>query len=293
MEVSSYGGTATESSGLVRILKDLSAPIDGRDVLLVEDIIDTGLTLNYLLRYLQGQEPALDQGLRPARQAGPAPGRDPARLRRIRDPGRFRRGVWSRLRRGVPEPPLRGRAPPRGLRVVEGHDDASHLGEPRSLDRRHRRDPGRRLVLPAVVADRRRTRRAAAGRAAIGFNSMTGGVFPMFLAAVATLLLITLPFASEKPDRDRPPAVVPAACWRSSCAATACRVAGPGPEEARAVPAAESASASGWRPSGSWSLARGVFELFEERGRGCTSAACSQRRTEASSSGSLVTPVAV
>jgi hypoxanthine phosphoribosyltransferase len=57
MEVSSYGGTSTESSGLVRILKDLSAPIDGRDVLLVEDIIDTGLTLNYLLRYLKGKNP--------------------------------------------------------------------------------------------------------------------------------------------------------------------------------------------------------------------------------------------
>ena len=57
MEVSSYGGTATESSGLVRILKDLSAPIEGRDVLLVEDIIDTGLTLNYLLRYLRGKNP--------------------------------------------------------------------------------------------------------------------------------------------------------------------------------------------------------------------------------------------
>ena len=57
MEVSSYGGTSTESSGLVRILKDLSAPIDGRDVLLVEDIIDTGLTLNYLIRYLKGKNP--------------------------------------------------------------------------------------------------------------------------------------------------------------------------------------------------------------------------------------------
>jgi len=58
MEVSSYGGTATESSGLVRILKDLSSSIDGSDVLLVEDIIDTGLTLNYLLRYLRGKNPA-------------------------------------------------------------------------------------------------------------------------------------------------------------------------------------------------------------------------------------------
>ena len=58
MEVSSYGGTATESSGLVRILKDLSSSIDGRHVLIVEDIIDTGLTLNYLVRYLGGKNPA-------------------------------------------------------------------------------------------------------------------------------------------------------------------------------------------------------------------------------------------
>jgi hypoxanthine phosphoribosyltransferase len=58
MEVSSYGGIATESSGLVRIIKDLSASIADEDVLLVEDIIDTGLTLNYLVRYLRGKNPA-------------------------------------------------------------------------------------------------------------------------------------------------------------------------------------------------------------------------------------------
>jgi hypoxanthine phosphoribosyltransferase len=58
MEVSSYGGASTESSGLVRILKDLSASIAGEHVLLVEDIIDTGLTLNYLIRYLRGKSPA-------------------------------------------------------------------------------------------------------------------------------------------------------------------------------------------------------------------------------------------
>ena len=58
MEVSSYGGAVTETSGLVRILKDLSASIEGKDVLIVEDIIDTGLTLNYLLRYLRGKNPA-------------------------------------------------------------------------------------------------------------------------------------------------------------------------------------------------------------------------------------------
>ena len=57
MEVSSYGAS-TESSGQVRILKDLSMAIDGRDVIVVEDIIDTGLTLNYLLRYLADKGPA-------------------------------------------------------------------------------------------------------------------------------------------------------------------------------------------------------------------------------------------
>ena len=56
MEVSSYGAE-TETSGQVRILKDLSRPIEGRDVIIVEDIIDTGLTLNYLLRYLWERNP--------------------------------------------------------------------------------------------------------------------------------------------------------------------------------------------------------------------------------------------
>jgi hypoxanthine phosphoribosyltransferase len=57
MEVSSYGAS-TESSGQVRILKDLSNAIAGRHVIVVEDIIDTGLTLNYLLRYLDDKGPA-------------------------------------------------------------------------------------------------------------------------------------------------------------------------------------------------------------------------------------------
>jgi hypoxanthine phosphoribosyltransferase len=56
MAVSSYG-SSTDSSGVVRILKDLEAPIDGRDVLIVEDIIDSGLTLQYLLRNLRARTP--------------------------------------------------------------------------------------------------------------------------------------------------------------------------------------------------------------------------------------------
>lgn len=57
MAVSSYG-SSTHSSGVVRILKDLDHPIAGRHVLVVEDIIDSGLTLSYLLRNLQSREPA-------------------------------------------------------------------------------------------------------------------------------------------------------------------------------------------------------------------------------------------
>ena len=57
MAISSYGAS-TDSSGVVRILKDLDVSIEGRDVLIVEDIIDSGLTLSYLVRTLRGRKPA-------------------------------------------------------------------------------------------------------------------------------------------------------------------------------------------------------------------------------------------
>jgi len=57
MAVSSYG-SSTDSSGVVRILKDLDASIEGRDVLIVEDIVDSGLTLAYLFRMLRARGPA-------------------------------------------------------------------------------------------------------------------------------------------------------------------------------------------------------------------------------------------
>jgi hypoxanthine phosphoribosyltransferase len=56
MAVSSYG-SATRTSGVVRIVKDLDAELTGRSVLVVEDIIDSGLTLNYLRKYLQARSP--------------------------------------------------------------------------------------------------------------------------------------------------------------------------------------------------------------------------------------------
>ena len=57
MAVSSYGAS-TQSSGVVRILKDLDSAVDGRDILVVEDIIDTGLTLRYILDNLAMRNPA-------------------------------------------------------------------------------------------------------------------------------------------------------------------------------------------------------------------------------------------
>ncbi|OWZ83267.1 hypoxanthine phosphoribosyltransferase [Natranaerobius trueperi] len=57
LAVSSYGAS-TESSGIIRILKDLDCSIEGKHVVIVEDIIDTGLTLNYLMKTLSTRKPA-------------------------------------------------------------------------------------------------------------------------------------------------------------------------------------------------------------------------------------------
>jgi hypoxanthine phosphoribosyltransferase len=57
MDLSSYGAS-THSSGVVRILKDLDSPIVGRDVLVIEDVIDSGLTLSYLMKNLAARGPA-------------------------------------------------------------------------------------------------------------------------------------------------------------------------------------------------------------------------------------------
>ncbi len=57
MSVSSYGGD-TKSSGVVRIVKDLDEPLEGKDVLVIEDIVDSGRTLSYLLEMLKDRNPA-------------------------------------------------------------------------------------------------------------------------------------------------------------------------------------------------------------------------------------------
>ena len=107
MAVASYG-SATKSSGVVRILKDLDAVIEGRDVLIVEDIVDSGLTLQYLLRNLAGQESALVGGLCAPDQARAPQGRSPHAIRWIRDSEYVCNRLRPGLRRAVPQLALRG-----------------------------------------------------------------------------------------------------------------------------------------------------------------------------------------
>ena len=108
MAISSYGA-ATDSSGVVRILKDLDINIEGRHVLVVEDIIDSGLTLSYLMRNLESRRACLARGCalmtKPARSEI-----DVARaLGRIRDPEPVRDRLRARLRGAIQEPALRRR----------------------------------------------------------------------------------------------------------------------------------------------------------------------------------------
>lgn len=103
MAVSSYGD-ATRTSGVVRIVKDLDVDLTGRDVVVVEDIIDSGLTLNYLRRNLQSRAPASLEVcallVRSGRQA------EDLGLKYVGFdiPPRFRRRVWPRCGRALPQP---------------------------------------------------------------------------------------------------------------------------------------------------------------------------------------------
>ena len=109
MAISSYGA-GVDSSGVVRILKDLDISIEGRNVLVVEDIIDSGLTLSYLLRNLEAREPAsLEICALLTKPVAPRD-RHPLPLHRLRDPEQVRDRLRPRLRRAVPKPPVRGRS---------------------------------------------------------------------------------------------------------------------------------------------------------------------------------------
>ena len=110
MAISSYGA-ATDSSGVVRILKDLDINVSGRDVLVVEDIIDSGLTLSYLMRNLRARKPASLEVVtlltKPERREIDVP----VRYVGLRDPEPLRDRLRTRLRRALPQSPVRRRAP--------------------------------------------------------------------------------------------------------------------------------------------------------------------------------------
>ena len=102
MAISSYG-SATKTSGVVRILKDLDNDILGKDVIVVEDIVDTGITLSYLTKTLM-QRGAKSLRIDAAGQAGAAEGSGPARgLHVFQHSGRFRCRIRTGLRPGLPE----------------------------------------------------------------------------------------------------------------------------------------------------------------------------------------------
>lgn len=102
MAISSYG-SSTRTSGEVRILKDLSVPIEGRDIIVVEDIVDTGLTLSYLLANLRARRGQREAG-GAARQTRTARKNGAHRLHRLSHSGCFCGRLRIRLRRAVPKP---------------------------------------------------------------------------------------------------------------------------------------------------------------------------------------------
>ena len=105
----------------VRLIKDLDLSITGRDVLLVEDVVDTGLTLNYVCRTLGLREPASLAGGDVPRPAVPPPRRRPTgALRRLHGAGRVLRRLRVRPRRAVPAPA--GPAAPESLRLERPQD---------------------------------------------------------------------------------------------------------------------------------------------------------------------------
>ena len=103
MAISRYGD-AEESLGRVQILLDLDVDLVGRDVLLVEDIVDTGLTLSYLLSVPPRARTGLDRGVCATGQGRPSHRTAFRPLCGVRLPGPIRRGLRTRLRGAVPQP---------------------------------------------------------------------------------------------------------------------------------------------------------------------------------------------
>ena len=101
--VSSYG-KSTKSTGEVRMVKDVDASLEGRHVIIVEDIVDTGLTLTYLQDILRARGPKSLKTACLLEQAVPAGSQRDRRLRGVHDRGSLRRRVRARLRGEIPQP---------------------------------------------------------------------------------------------------------------------------------------------------------------------------------------------
>lgn len=118
MAVSSYGDKA-KSSGVVRIVKDLDMDIKGRDVLIVEDILDSGLTLKYLMKNLSSRNPRVHRGGNlPVEGRGGQAGCNQPQVRGHPLPGCVRGGVRPRFCRALSQPPLCGDSQAGGLFVI-------------------------------------------------------------------------------------------------------------------------------------------------------------------------------
>ena len=105
MAISSYG-SGTTSSGVVRILKDLDTDIMDKHVLIAEDIIDTGLTLSWLVSNLKSRGPASVEICTLLRKPDALQGAGRREVRRLRHSERVRGRLRPRLRRELPQPPL-------------------------------------------------------------------------------------------------------------------------------------------------------------------------------------------
>jgi hypoxanthine phosphoribosyltransferase len=98
--------------GAVRLIKDLDETVEGQHVLFVEDVIDTGLTLSYLLRLLRARGPCQSGSLHAVRQAATPPGRYTAALQGVRPARPLRGRLWVGLPRSLPAPALCSRTHP-------------------------------------------------------------------------------------------------------------------------------------------------------------------------------------
>ena len=115
MAVSSYG-QGTTSSGVVRILKDLDRDIAGRHVIVVEDIVDSGLTLSWLLKYLESRSAASVEVVALLRKPDAIKVEVPVKYVGFDIPNEFVVGLRAGLRRALPRDAVRRRAQARGLR---------------------------------------------------------------------------------------------------------------------------------------------------------------------------------